>query len=299
MGLRNRKSDGDRVVAQPVARKTVTNAGRPDALAFTCACWPANDTERARAYNDNSSDMTSSARMAYLKNTLFPRAAADGAFGAGARYESFAAHDGCPAAVDQFASDIAFGTVTWSDGGDGGRLAVVIKFKNADPAACAAMNAHQKFHNERVFYGRLLPELARRSADPAAALALFPRFVYSNATEDGRARDDGDDGEQVIVVGDVSPRGYRASVQRVSLDADHVMLALRKLGALHGLSYAAKAHPDGPESFVRLAGALAETQWFDGHWYKSPRFLPGSVCWVFLFLLLFLLLVIVIVSPAA
>lgn len=219
---------------------------------------------------------SSAARAAYLQSALFPRAAADGAFGPDAVYERFAVDGACPEAVDQFASDIVFGTVTLRMAGGGPatqrRLPVVIKFKNADPAASAAMNMHQKFHNEYVFYARLLPELARRSGRPEAALALFPRFVYSNATVDGAT---GGDGEQVIVVGSASPDGYRVSEQRVFLDAEHVSLALRKLGALHGLSYAAKAHPDGLGTFMRLTGALAETQWFHGHWYKSPRFLPG------------------------
>lgn len=208
-------------------------------------------------------------RTDYLKNVLFPRAVAAGAFGPGAEYESFCVDPTTVAAsTDQFASDIVFGTVTLRGRGRAA-IRVVIKFKNADPAMSAMMNMHQKFHNEYAFYARLLPELARRAANPAAALALFPRFIYSNATLDG----DGD--EQVIVITDLTSDGYRMSDDRVFLDADHVTLALRKLGALHGLSYTAKAHADGARSFVDLTATLAETQWFDGHWYKSPRFLSG------------------------
>lgn len=209
-------------------------------------------------------------RVDYLRNQVFPQATAEGAFGQGAEYETFRTDDGCSAAAsDQFASDIVFGTVTLK----GRSVRVVIKFKNADPVMSAMMNMHQKFHNEYAFYTRLLPELARRAADPAAAYALFPRFVYSNATPDGSG---GDGGEQVIVVGNVAPDGYRMSDQRVFLDAEHVLLALRKLGAMHGLSYAAKRHADGPQTFVDLCtGNLSETQWFDGYWFKSPRFLSG------------------------
>lgn len=218
--------------------------------------------------------MSSSERAVYLKNVLFPRAAADGAFEPGAEYVSFLVDDDGPTVIDQFASDILFGTVTLRTGDRLRRLAVVVKFKNADPVATAAMNMHQKFHNEHTFYARLLPELARRAADPDAALALFPRFIYSNVTRDGVHRDG--DGEQVIVISNATTDGYRLSEQRVFLDDEHVLLALRKLGTLHGLSYAAKEHRDGRDTFVELTASLAETQWFNGHWYKSPRFLMGK-----------------------
>jgi len=216
--------------------------------------------------------------MEYLDTIVFPQAAANGAFGPGAEYALFRPddRDGMAATGDQFASDIVFGTVTlnrpeWpaSD------VPVVVKFKNADARMSAMMNMHQKFYNEYVFYARLLPELAANAADPAAAFALFPRFLYSNATSDS-----GTDGgqQQVIVLASLAPAGYRAADQRVFLDVEHVLLALRKLGALHGLSYNAKAadcsHARPP--FAELCSAsLVETQWFDGHWFKSPRFLSG------------------------
>lgn len=212
-------------------------------------------------------------RVEYLNSRVFPRAVADGAFGPGAAFESFEV-DGGVAATDQFASDIVFGTVKLRRGGDPQQ--VVIKFKNADPVMSAMMNMHEKFYNEYVFYARLLPELARRAADPEAVYALFPRFLYSNATLEGDHGDGVGGGEQVIVVASVTPAGYRTSDQRVFLDVEHVLLALRKLGTLHGLSYNAKAHPDGRQTFVDLTAGLVETQWFDGYWYKSPRFLSGK-----------------------
>lgn len=224
--------------------------------------------------------MASGARVDYLRDTVFPRATADGAFGPDVAYETFAVDD-CAAAADaatgdHFASDLEFGTVTTvTAAAERRRHRVVIKFKNADARLSAMMNMHEKFHNEYVFYARILPELARRAADPADALVLFPRFIYSNATPDGQ--DAGDGGEQVIVVADASPDGYRpaADAGRLFLDADHALLALRKLGALHGLSYAAKARPDGGRDFILLTDTLSNTQWFDGHWYKSPNFLSG------------------------
>lgn len=217
----------------------------------------------------------SPSRTEYLNASVFPRAVAQGAFGANARFVSFTAEDGPgDAAGAQFASDIVFGTVTVQTNGTAAepprRHSVVIKFKNANPVMSAMMNMHQKFYNEYLFYARLLPELAKHAAHPAAALALFPRFLYSNATLDGA---DGE--EQVIVIASITPAGYRMTDQRVFLDAQHVLLALRKLGALHGLSYAAKASPDGRRALLELSASLAETQWFDGYWYKSPRFLPG------------------------
>lgn len=207
-------------------------------------------------------------RVEYLNTHVFPRAVAEGAFGPDAVYDSFEV-DSNVAAADHFASDIVFGTVKLRNADPS---AVVIKFKNTDPVMSAMMNMHEKFYNEYVFYARLLPELARRAADLEAAYALFPRFVYSNATHDGG---DGDD-EQVIVVASVTPAGYRMPEQRVFLDVEHVLLALRKLGTLHGLSYNAKAHPDGLQTFVELTAGLVETQWFNGYWYKSPRFLSGK-----------------------
>lgn len=212
-------------------------------------------------------------RADFLKNALFPRATIAGAFGPDAEYETFRVDPiSGVASTDQFASDIVFGTIKLKGRED---IRTVIKFKNADPKMSAMMNMHQKFHNEHAFYARLLPELARRSANPEEVFALFPRFIYSNATLDGTDGSDDAGGEQVIVITDLTSDGYRMSDDRLFLDADHVMLALRKLGALHGLSYSAKAHTDGARSFVDLTAALAETQWFDGYWFKSPRFLSG------------------------
>lgn len=224
--------------------------------------------------------MDNSARVDYLRDTVFRRVTADGAFGPGVAYETFAV-DNCNASEDtipgdHFASDLVFGTVTTvTTAAERRRHRVVIKFKNADAQLSTMMNMHEKFHNEYMFYARILPQLACRAAHPADALALFPRFVYSNATPDGL--DTGDGGEQVIVVASASPEGYRPATNgsRLFLDADHVLLALRKLGALHGLSYAAKAWPNGGRDLIQLTATLSDTQWFDGHWYKSPNFLSG------------------------
>jgi len=216
--------------------------------------------------------------MDYLSTVVFPRAAADGAFGPGAEYVSFRADDCGGQILDdyQFASDIVFGTVTltgseWPAGG----VPVVVKMKIADARMAAMMNMHEKFYNEHVFYTRLLPVLASSSADPAAVFALFPRFLYSNVTLDG-----GTDGgqQQVIVLANLAPAGYRANNQKVFLNVEHVLLALRKLGALHGLSYNAKAADssrEGPSFADLCTGSLVETQWFNGHWYMSPHFLSG------------------------
>lgn len=228
--------------------------------------------------NRPTDEATWSSRTDYLNAVVFPRAAAEGAFGPGAVYASFSPDDrnGAAATGDQFMSDIVFGTVTLTGAerpADGG-VPVVVKFKNADARMSAMMNMHEKFYNEYVFYARLLPVLAASTADPAAAFALFPRFLYSNATSDGGASDGQ---HQVIVLASVAPGGYRAADERVFLDAEHVLLALRKLGALHGLSYNAKAGGRGAGTpFADLCTAtLVETQWYDGHWYKSPRFLSG------------------------
>ncbi|XP_050055014.1 uncharacterized protein LOC126549557 [Aphis gossypii] len=223
-------------------------------------------------------EATWSSRTDYLDAVVFPRAAAEGAFGPGAVYASFRAddRDGAAAAGDQFMSDIVFGTVTLTGAAErpaGGGVPVVVKFKNADARMSAMMNMHEKFYNEYVFYARLLPALAASAADPAAAFALFPRFLYSNATPDGGAADGH---HQVIVLASVAPDGYRAADERVFLDAEHVLLALRKLGALHGLSYNAKAGGAGTSFADLCTSALVETQWYDGHWYKSPRFLSGT-----------------------
>lgn len=221
----------------------------------------------------------SSSRLEYLNASVFPRAVADGAFGPDARFDTFTVDgDSVDTSGAHFASDVVFGTVAVRTG-DGpaanrsSRHPVVIKFKNANLVMSAMMNMHQKFHNEYVFYTRLLPELARHDVNPDAVFSLFPRFLYSNVTPDGSTEVDGE--EHVIVIANMAPAGFRMTDQRVFLDVEHVMLALRKLGALHGLSYAAKASPGGRRALLEITSSLAETQWFDGYWYKSPRFLSG------------------------
>lgn len=154
-----------------------------------------------------------------------------GAFGPGCTPVSFEP-DSRFAGRDQFASTIVYGTVTVLDRATGSRNRhrLVFKFKHPKPELRAMFRNDEQFHNESLFYERLMPLLLDRVPTAAAAGQAVPsvapplcRYVYGrNACGDETLRD-------VIVLENASPQGYRLSDHRLFLDFDHLVLALRTL----------------------------------------------------------------------
>lgn len=153
-----------------------------------------------------------------------------GAFGPDRRYVSFELDDPV-AKQDQFASTVLFGTVCVGDR-DGlvHRRRLVFKMKHRDREMRAVFRNDIQFHNETWFYEKLMPFLVNLlpAAGTTAAAAEdrvlpFCRYFYGrNECGDRTSRD-------VIVLENECTRGYRMSDERMYLDFDHLVVALRTL----------------------------------------------------------------------
>ncbi|XP_050548647.1 uncharacterized protein LOC126910273 [Daktulosphaira vitifoliae] len=208
-------------------------------------------------------------RESFLRTKLFPKIVADGVFGVDAEYSGFEL-DTDSVVGDGFSSDILFGKVLMTNGQS---HPVVMKFKHKNAKVASETNMHEKFYNEYVFYDQLLPELSRNTSSTSIT-DMFPKFWYSNASLDDRQKSE--DEEQVIVLENMYPKGYQVPKERIFLDKDHVRLAMRKLGAFHGYSYASKSNSTRRQLFLQLLGQLVETEWFFGYWYRCPTFLSST-----------------------
>lgn len=199
---------------------------------------------------------------------------AAGAFGPDNRLVSFEL-EGLHTGLDQFASCVLYGLATVDDR-DGRRHdhRLVFKFKHPTLEKREFYNNDRQFHNEKLFYERIAPFLlasrgSQRNGDSTATPTLCRYFYGRNDCDEQAHRD-------VIVLENESVRGYRTAVtsHRLSLDFDHLIVALRTLAKFHGLSYRAK-HEDSLK-FKEIIADVKETQWSkDGEWYFHPSVLQG------------------------
>lgn len=154
-----------------------------------------------------------------------------GAFGPGCTPVSFEP-DPRFAGQDQFASTIIYGTLTVLDGRTGSRRRhqLVFKFKHPTPELRAMFQSDKQFHNESLFYERLMPFLLDGGA-PAAGQAVHGAAAAPSLCRYFYGRNDCGDKtlQDVIVLENASPQGYRLSDFRLFLDFDHLVLALRTL----------------------------------------------------------------------
>lgn len=198
---------------------------------------------------------------------------AAGAFGPDSRLVSFEL-EGLHTELDQFASLVLYGTATVDDR-DGRRHSrrLVFKFKHLEPEVRAFIRSDNQFHNEILFYERIAPFLlakgSKRNGGGTAGPTLC-RYFY------GRNNCDEDAHLDVIVLENETVRGYRTAVtgHRLSLDFDHLIVALRTLAKFHGLSYRAK-HEDLAK-FKEVIADVKDTQWTEsGEWTFQPSILQG------------------------
>ncbi|KAE9531500.1 hypothetical protein AGLY_010706 [Aphis glycines] len=187
-----------------------------------------------------------------------------GVFGPECRFVSFEL-DGQHNSQDQFASSILYGTVTVGDRDCHNRShRLVFKFKHPVTEVREFLKNDLQFHNETLFYERILPFLldcySQNDEDETANPTLCRYFYGRNDCGDLSNRD-------MIVLENESIRGYKTAVtdHRLCLDFDHLIVAIRALAKFHGLSYRAK-HVDR-NKFIDLVADVKETQWnAEGRW---------------------------------
>ncbi|VVC43035.1 Protein of unknown function DUF227,CHK kinase-like,Protein kinase-like domain [Cinara cedri] len=155
-------------------------------------------------------------------------------------------------------SVVSFGTLLTSDGS---KYSVLIKCKTNDKFLREKLKIDTQFHNEIIMYEKIVPFLLTCRSSMVSGLCgpSIPRFFYGRNSFDATVEND------LIILENVNPSGFRLSEERLFLDYEHLVIALQALAVFHGLSYIAK-HVD-PVGFREVIADVRDTQWdSDGRW---------------------------------
>ncbi|XP_063225228.1 uncharacterized protein LOC134532593 [Bacillus rossius redtenbacheri] len=121
---------------------------------------------------------------------------------------------------DNYASDLRKVEVDYRDGGGGRRRrSLVVKTPPELPVMRRFVAELRLFQKEVFAYSRLLPALRTLTSCPPVTPAYLPA-----------------DTPDIVVLEDVSSRGFKMADRKTGLDLAHCRLALRALAAFHGLS---------------------------------------------------------------
>lgn len=159
--------------------------------------------------------------LAWLRREL-SAIVAEGAFGKDVEFVSFEENTD-HGKLNQYMSTVVFGTVTTSDGSS---RHVVIKLKFRDEKQREINKIDVQFHNEITMYEKVIPFLLSSRSPTAPDFCnapSLPRYFY------GRNRCGEFAESDLVVLENVCPRGYRLCRERVFLDYDHLICALRAL----------------------------------------------------------------------
>lgn len=171
---------------------------------------------------------------ASLAKLAIPEMVETGVFGPRRKFVSFELDDRF-AGEDQFASTVLYGTLTTvvdddlrEDANSTRQHRLVLKLKHKEEGLRLFFRNDEQFHNETLFYGRVLPFLvACVPADESSSWSdrlptLSVCFYGRNDCGDRTDRD-------VILLENAQLHGYRMSDHRLFLDFDHSVVALKTL----------------------------------------------------------------------
>lgn len=147
---------------------------------------------------------------------------------------------------DQFQSTVLFVSVKLQDEGKVRECPLVCKFQTQDEELRKRFSTELQFFNEVVFYRDVLPIFKQNM------LTFFPKYYFGKATLNEAPEED------VIMVEDLTPEGFRLTDERIYLDVDHCTSAFKKLGEFHGTSILAK-HQDA-QRFKTAVSKLVEAK---------------------------------------
>lgn len=150
-----------------------------------------------------------------------PAIVASGAFGENLEFVSFETNEDL-VGRDQLMSVVLFGTVKTSDGSENN---VLIKFKPPEKLRRQKFSIDVQFHNEIEMYEKILPFLlaCRGSTGGDPDGPLVPRYFFGRNSFDVLVEND------LIILENVCPSGFRLSEDRLFLDYDHLAISLRAL----------------------------------------------------------------------
>ncbi|KAL1450704.1 hypothetical protein WDU94_003035 [Cyamophila willieti] len=182
----------------------------------------------------------------------------DDKFGAGKKFVKFEI-DPAKSGTDQFASAAIFGNVHFENeksnsnsiGTGTSSVPVVIKTEPPFPKLREFFNSPLQFHNEILFYSRFLPFLSTFLVEDKSS--YFVNFL-KGGTQDPVLL-------SYVMMENASKHGFRLSKSKQLLSLDHFLLAVKRLGRFHALSYIAKYQDR--TTFDSLVTQIKETSWTD------------------------------------
>lgn len=148
---------------------------------------------------------------------------------------------------DQFASTVIFVDVELKVKGEPRTFPLVCKFQCGSAERREKFNTDIQFFNEVLVYQEIVPLFAE------SAKKELPRFFFGAATLNKSPKDD------VIIVENLLPEGYRHTEKRLFLDFEHCCLVFKSLGAFHGASLQLKTK--NQLKFANAVAKLKETRW--------------------------------------
>lgn len=129
----------------------------------------------------------------------------------------------------QFASNVLFLSAVFRNETGITKFPLIVKYELSNPLVRQWMKLEEQFYNEVFAYENILPLLDVNSI----VNDLFPVY-YCGFCSGSSPEDD------VIVLEDLKPKGFKMSKEIIRLDYHHCAVALRQLGRYHALSYNAK-----------------------------------------------------------
>lgn len=165
----------------------------------------------------------------------------------------------------QFASDVVFARAKLENGSGRRDEDVVIKRAQKSEYIRQMSNSDAQFYNEHLMYSEVLSFLEANGV----VSEIFPKSIHTNGTLGENYEDD------MIVVEDLRPHGYKLTKEKVFLDFDHCALAVKNLGRFHALSYAKKQ--ENMEEFLKIVGKLKDVQWGNEDDEDGKKFLMSAI----------------------
>jgi hypothetical protein len=110
---------------------------------------------------------------------------------------------------------------------------MLLKVSPEDPILCKYIDTDVLFHNETLMYKEVIP-LFEKFVKKRRAISLGQIFAKCYYAKCGAGDDD------ILVLENMAPQGFRPCNDRLSLDYDHCTVALRQLARYHAVAYGMK-----------------------------------------------------------
>lgn len=148
---------------------------------------------------------------------------------------------------DQFASTVIFVDVELRVKGELKTFPLVCKFQ------CSSAERREKFNTDVQFFNEVLVYTEIVTLFTKSAKQELPTFYFGEATLNKSPKDD------VIIVENLLPQGYRHTEKKLFLDYEHCSLVFKSLGTFHGASLQLKTKSQ--LKFANAISKLVETRW--------------------------------------